>query len=137
MSPVLFGAIAAAAAVLAALIPIFVVLAPVARRWIDANIERQTALQIRDVVHNAFEIISGLAKVTPTDLDDAVARLLEIADREFRAIKGRPMTDAERQQARHAALALHAGSAPGVLTTNNAGLPNAVAALALAPPRKP
>ena len=109
--PFILIAIAAVAAAIPIAIGLTKVLAPVAREYINSNIDERTARQLRDAVHNAFQVVAAISRLTTTTLDDGLAQILQIADQEFQAVRGRPMTPKEKKQAAHLVLALHADPA--------------------------
>src|SRR6185312_11656159 len=69
------------------------------------------AARIREVVDDAYTLVSGVARVTPTTLDDDYASILKKADDAFQLVKGRPLTPAERHVAGAQILANHADPA--------------------------
>lgn len=122
MSPTIIAALAALAAALPVLLTVIVVLAPLARRFIDANVAAKDADALKHIVKGAHAIVSEIARATPTTLDDGLAQVLELVSKELQLARGRPITATEKERVRMIALSLHASAkVPGKIGKDDPG----------------
>jgi hypothetical protein len=100
VSPSLIAAAAAIAAVIPTVLVVLVVVMPTVRAFLNSKLSAHDAEALKAAVKGAYMIVSQVAALTPNmPLDDGVAKMLEIVDTEFKLLKGRPLTPAERSRA--------------------------------------
>jgi hypothetical protein len=102
--PVVLAAIAALATILPALIVALGVVLPILRPWLKANVSAANLDRLRRATKGAFVIVADIAKRTPTTLDDSLADVLRLVERELGVV----LDEQQRRQVRAIALAMHA-----------------------------
>ncbi len=101
--------LAAVIAALGTLCTLLVVLAPQLRKWLDLHVSEADVDKLKAALKGAYVIVSRIAEATPGfPLDDGIAKVLEIATREFEAARGRTPTEDEKTVMVHMALSMHA-----------------------------
>lgn len=125
--PAVLAALAALAAILPALLLALGVVLPILRPWLRQNVSAVKREELRRMAKGAFYVVADIAKRTPNTLDDSLAEILRLVEREL----GATLDDAQRRQVAAIAIALHAD--PKVDGNLGSGVP--MAALDKAAPR--
>lgn len=112
MPPALLAAIAFLTAAVPTIILVAKIGSPFLRTWLDLHTSAADAEKLKTALANAYAIVAKVADATPGfALDDGLATALGIVAKELEAVKGRPMTAAEKDKARIALLSMHANDA--------------------------